>query len=211
MEEKTTPTKPIRLTTTKDSVFSNDYSYYGDSMFRGQNDLLTFLIKKYDKDTCVPMVYEKKNLREGFEGFKNLGDINNDNNNDSVFVLQPLNWCEYDDGESYYFTDTTLPRLKSGSSCCHPTNFFKTADIDEDGICEVGFFYSTCVSRYKSLQVYRLKNSQWEQIATADFDVLTQDPEKVKLEDFVRKISKDKFQIKNFIEGKKYWDTISIK
>jgi len=201
----------LKLTTTKDSVFSNNYSFYGDTVFPGHKNIIKFLLTQYDKDTCVPMTYEKKNLIEGFEGYKELGDINNDRQNDSVFILQPLNWCEYDDGQSYYFTDTTLPRLKSGSYCCHPSNFFKAADIDEDGINEVGFFYSSCASRYKSLQLYRLKNKEWQQIATADFDILTQDPDKVKFEDLVRKISKNKFQIKNFIEGKKYWDTVLLK
>lgn len=205
------PQVDLKLTTTKDSFFSNNYSFYGDTVFPGHKSLIKFFIDQYNKDPCVPMTYEKKNLIEGFEGYKELGDINNDGKKDSVFILEPLNWCEYDDGQSYYFTDTTLPRLKSGSYCCHPSNFFKVSDIDEDGISEVGFFYSSCTSRYKSLQVFQLKNKEWQQIATADFDILTQAPDKVKFEDLVRKIAKNKFQIKNFIEGEKYWDTVLLK
>jgi len=200
----------INLTTTNDSILSNDFSYYTDSIFHIQNELIKYLIKKYDNDSCLPLVYGRKNLKEEFEGFKQLGDINNDNKNDSVFVLDPLNWCEYDDGQSYYFTDTSLPRVVSGSYCSRPANFFKAPDIDEDGICEVGFFFSSCVSRYKSLRVYRLKNEQWEQIAIAEFDIMTQDPAKVELETLVQKISKNRFQIKNFFEGKRYWDTVLV-
>ena len=198
-------------TTTKDSVLSNDYSYYGDSILPEYKNLVAYLIKKYDVDTCAPMIYQKKNLKEIFEGLKNTGDINNDKKSDSVFVLNPLNWCEYDDGQAYYFTDTTLPRLKSGSYCSHPANFFRIQDIDEDGLCEVGFFYSSCVSRYKSIKVFRLKYNLWEEITVATFDILTQDPENVQLESLVKKISKNKFIVKSFIDDREYWDTVSIK
>jgi hypothetical protein len=192
----------------QDSISSTDPSFYGDSLFPGHKSLLTLLISKYDNDTCFPIIHNKKELREKFEGYKILGDINNDKINDSVFVLPPLNWCGYNDGDSYYFTDTSLPRLNSGSECSHPTNSFKAPDIDEDGVCEVGFFYSSCASRYKSLQLYTLKNHQWKQIAESEFDVLTQDPDKVKFEDLVHKISLNKFRIRNFYDKQTYWDTM---
>ena len=60
------------------------------------------------------------------------------------------------------------------------------------------------------MRVYRLKNEQWEQIAIAEFDIMTQDPAKVQLETLVQKISKNRFQIKNFFEGKRYWDTVLV-
>jgi hypothetical protein len=199
------------ISPTSDSVLSNSYSYYGDSLFRGHKELLTFIIKKYYRDSCAPIIQSKKDLKDFFEGFKNLGDVNGDKKNDSIFILPPLNYCEDAEGQSYYFTDTSLPRLLSGSNCCHPCNFFKVPDIDEDGICEVGFYYSSCTSRYKSLEIYSLKNNQWQQIAASAFDILTQAPDKVRFEDLVRKISRNKFQIKNFDEGKKYWDTVELK
>lgn len=82
---------------------------------------------------------------------------------------------------------------------------------DEDGICEVGFFYSACSSRYKSLRFYRLKDKKWEKIGASEFDILTQEPTEVKFSNLVRKISRNRFIAKNFYDGRKYWDTIIIK
>lgn len=203
--------RPVKFVASIDSILSNDHIFYGDSILDGHKELLAVLFKKYDKDTCVPLIYQKRNLKEGFEGIKDIGDINKDGRTDSIFILSPLNWCEYDDGQSYYFTDTSLPRITSESYCCHPSNFFKLQDFDEDGVCEVGFYHSSCASRYKSLRIVRLHNKQWEEIASSIFDILTQDPEKVKFENLVHKISKNKFRIKTFIDNKKYWYTILIK
>ncbi len=200
----------VQLTTSKDSVLSNDYSFFGDSLLSGYKELLFYLFKKYDKDSCIPQIYQKRSLREDFEGIKSIGDINNDGKTDSVFILNPLNRCEYDYGQSYYFTDTSLPRIISESYCCHSSNIFVAPDIDEDGIYEVGFYYSSCTGRYKALVLLRLKDKQWEQIATSTFDILTQDPEKIKFKGLVQKISKNQFSIKNFIDSKQYWDTISL-
>lgn len=201
----------LRSSIPKESVLSTDIQFYGDSVFPGHKHLLAALISRYNVDTCLPIVEKRKELREEFEGYKVLGDLNNDKIIDSVFVLQPLNWCEYNDGDSYYLTDTALPRLVSGSECCHPANFFKAPDIDEDGICEVGYFYSSCASRYKSLRFFTLKNGQWKEIATSEFDILTQDPEKVKYEDLVQKIARNQFRIKNFYDHETYWDTVYLK
>jgi hypothetical protein len=194
-----------------DSVYSNDFVFYGDTLFPGHGPLMSFLMQRYIPDTCGVLQYHKQSLRDGFEGYKLIGDVNNDQRVDCVFVLPPLNSCEQEVGQSYYFTDATLPRLLSGSFCCHPSNFFKTADIDEDGICEVGFFYSSCASRYKSLRLFRLHQGEWQQIAIAGFDILTQDPEKVKFEELVRKTGKNSFQIRNYMEGKSYWEMVRLK
>ena len=70
---------------------------------------------------------------------------------------------------------------------CHPENLFVCPDIDEDGINEIGIFYSSCVSRYKSLRIYSLKQNQWTEIGTSTFEVLTQDPTKVKFESLIKK------------------------
>ena len=209
-ETKITKKTPINIIVSHDSLLSNDYIFYGDSIFPKHRNLIKQIVDKYKNDTCALMSYSKKDLTENFSGYKALGDVNGDGKSDSVFVLPPMNWC--DSGEqTFYFTDIALPRLNSGSSCAHADNVFKTVDIDEDGFCEIGFYYSSCASRYKSLLLYKYKNNQWQEIATADFDVLTQDPDKVKLEDLVQKISKNEFRIKNFIDGKKYWDTVLLK
>jgi hypothetical protein len=201
----------LRSSIPKESVLSTDVHFYGDSIFPGHSILMAALINRYNVDTCLPIVQKRKDVREEFEGYKVLGDLNNDNVIDSVFVLEPLNWCESNDGDSYYLTDTTLPRLVSGSECCHPANFFKAPDIDEDGICEVGYFFSSCASRYKSLRFFTLRDGQWKQIATSEFDILTQDPTDVKYESLVQKISRNEFRVKNFYDHETYWDTLYLK
>jgi hypothetical protein len=190
-------------------VLSNSYSYYSDSIFHGYKALLTAVMKKYAKDTCPPISQPKENFEDWYEGFSSVGDVNHDRKNDSIFVLPPLNYCE--EGDAYYFTDTSLPRLLTTSMCCHPTNVFKMADIDEDGICEVGYYYSSCASRYKSLRFFSLKNNEWVRIGASEFDILTQDPGKVRYKDLIRKIAKNKFVARNFYDGDKYWDTITMK
>jgi hypothetical protein len=120
-----------------------------------------------------------------------------------------FNYC--DDGESYCFFDKTLPRLSTDSYCCQPGNLFVIDDIDEDGIREIGIYYSSCSGRYKSLRIYSLKQNNWKEIGTSDFDILTQDPTQVNFRNLVRKISKKKFKICNFIEGQTKWETITMK
>ncbi|WP_314511884.1 hypothetical protein [Xanthocytophaga agilis] len=195
----------VKISPGIDSVLSTNHSFYGDSLFPEHANLIRFWIKQYHHNRCVPITYAKHMLRESFEGYKNLGDVNNDKKNDTIFILPPLDVCE--NGQSYYFTDTKLPRLETESVCCHPGNFFKGPDIDEDGICEVGFFYSSCASRYKSVHLFRLKDNQWEKIAASEFDLFTQNPSKVKFETLVRKLAKNKFQMRNFLDGNKYWET----
>jgi hypothetical protein len=193
------------------SVLANDDRWYGDSLFKGHSILLKQLFAKYIPDSCHPMVYKKQELRDGFEGFHNIGDVNKDGKADSVFVMDPLSTCDYNNEQSYYFTDPSLPRIISESSCSHPTNFFKAPDIDEDGICEVGYLFSSCASRYKSLRIYQLKNNQWHKIAVSEFDFLTQDPTGIVLARLVRKIRRNQFAVRNFYDGKKYWNTVILK
>lgn len=188
-------------------IRTDDYVYLSDSVFHGYKELLKYQIEKYKNDTCTPNIIEKESLND-FEGFKSVGDINNDGKSDSVFVLDALDWCA--ESQSYYFTDTSLPRITNSSNCCHPYNVFKAPDIDEDGICEIGVYYSSCASRYKSVILYSLKGNEWIEIGVSSFDILTQDPEKVKLETLVKKISRNKFKMKNFMEGDKYWETIDL-
>jgi len=164
--------------------------FFSDSLLKNQRVHVTDYLKKYQTDTCGILVYTNKELKEGFEGLKNIGDINGDKINDSVFVIPPFNFC--DEGYSYSFLDPSLPRLFTDSYCCHPDNLFSIGDIDEDGVSEIGVFYSTCVSRYKSLIAYSLKNGQWEQVGSCGFDIYAMKPDKEKR---VRKIGKGKFEM----------------
>lgn len=199
-------------------VLGNDYDFFADSVLHGYKAQLKYYFAKYSSDTSCGSYWHfvnKKSAIEYFEGFKNVGDINRNKITDSVFVLEPLNYCKFPgeetfDGQAYYFTDTLLPRLQTDSYCCHPSNLFDAGDIDEDGIDEIGVYYSSCSSRYKSVIFFTLKNRIWKEIAASAFDIMTQDPDEIKLINIVRKISKNKFQVKNFIEGKKYWKTYSM-
>jgi hypothetical protein len=146
--------------------------------------------KKYLNDSCALQKYTSENLKEDFEGVKPLSHIRTNNVSDSVFVLPPLNFC--DSGDSYYFSDTSLPRLETDSYCCHPTNIFVTDDIDEDGIHEIVEFYSSCASRYKALRVWSIKNGTWKNVASVDYDLFHN---KIKMKNRIRKTGKGRFQL----------------
>ena len=167
-------------------------------------------IERYHPDSCGYNFQDKKRLKEDFEGFKPLSDINGDGKNDTLFIVPPFSMCDYD-GRSYYFTDTSLPRLYTDTFCNWLKYFFVLPDIDEDGIKEIGFYYSSCASRYKSLCVYSLKNDKWDEIALAGFDIGTKDPEKIKFEDLVKKTGKNKFKVCEFMEGKTTWKSYTMK
>lgn len=181
--------------------------FFGNSLLTNKTTLVRHLINAYQVDTCGIIVYEDTTLKEEFDGIKTLGDINGDKITDTVFVLPPFNYCDY--GYSYYFFDTTLPRLNTDSYCCHPRNLFSIGDIDEDGIKEICIFYSSCVSRFKSLLVFSLKNKTWELIGRCTFDIGFMKPDKEKR---VRKVGKGKFEMLEIVykEENKTWKQFSF-
>lgn len=151
----------------KDSLLNKlngNIHFIGNSLLNNKASLLKIILEKYQPDTCETVVYKDSSLKQGFEGIKNIGDINRNNLKDSVFVLPPFNYC--DDGYSYYFFDTTLPRLYTDSYCCRPDNLFPIGDIDEDGATEICIFYSSCTSRFKSLIAYSLKKINGNKLDT---------------------------------------------
>jgi hypothetical protein len=202
-------------------VNSNNYNFFADSLLHGHRDILEYYFKKYLPDSCQHFHSEKKELINNFEGLVYLGDINHNHTKDSVFVLEPISYCKFEgeedfEGDAYYFTDTTLPRLQTSSVCCHPNNIFNAGDIDEDGISEIGQFFSSCASHYKSLRIYSLKNNQWKEIGHSVFDLHYMDIEKP-FSFWVRKTAKNKFemlQITDLTEkakvGKKDWLKFSM-
>lgn len=194
----------------KDSLLSklnDNILLFGDSLLTNKATLLKHLIFFYQIDTCGILAYEDSILKEGFEGFKTIGDINGNKIPDTIFVLPPFNYC--DDGYSYYFFDTTLPRLYTDSYCCHPYNLFPIGDIDEDGITEICIFYSSCASRFKSLIAYSLKIDKWKQIGRCTFDIGFMKPDKEKR---VRKTGKGKFEMLEIVDKKenKEWKKFSF-
>ena len=159
----------IKNGTTKEFVLSNDIQFINDSILKGKFKLD---ISKYNAEAsekeCFPIRLSKKLFNEFYnEGFNNLGDINGDKKADAVFVLHALNYCE--EGDSYYFTDNTIPRIITDSNCCHPTSIINIGDIDEDGKSEIAQYYSSCASRYKAITIYSLKNNKWNEIKSFPF------------------------------------------
>lgn len=194
----------------KDSLqqkLNENLHFIGDSLLNGKTFLLKKYIENYQPDSCVIIAYEDTTLRLEFEGVKNIDDINGDKISDTVFVIPPFNFC--DDGYSYSFFDPTLPRLFTGSYCCHPDNLFSIGDIDEDGISEICIFYSSCTSRFKSLIVYSLRDRQWTQIGRCTFDIGFMKPDKEKR---VRKINRGKFEMLEIVdkEENKEWKRFSF-
>lgn len=191
------------------SILNSNKQFFKDSLLIDTLGVIDNYFSKYHSDTCGIFVHKNSELKEEFKGIRIVQGIKANKQKDSVFVVPNFNYC--DDGESYFFYDKTLPRLYIDSYCCHPDNFFVCADIDEDGINEVGIYYSSCSSRYKSLRIYSLKQNSWKKIGTSTFDVMTKDPTKIKFADLVKKISKDKFSICNFGDGQTRWETIVMK
>lgn len=171
-------------------VQANDFKYFGDSLLHGYSEKLKFYFKKYSNENCVLQEYDDSSLRADFDQPITLGYLNQNKIKDSVFVLPELNVCE--EGDSYYFSDTTIPRLQTESVCCHPDNIFLVGDIDEDGISEIGQYYSSCVSHYKSLWVWTLKKGKWVNIGQCVFDLSFEKPDMKKR---IRKIGKAKFEM----------------
>ena len=200
----------LRLTLNKNIAF------IGDSLLKGKTSLMQNYLRKYQRDTCGIITYQDKLLKSEFEEVKNIGDINNDKHNDTVFVVPTFNYC--DDGNSYVFFDTTLPRLNTNSYCCHPKNLFSVGDIDEDGISEIGQYYSSCASHYKSIIVYSLKNHEWKEVGKCIFDLYYMDIGKPYTY-FVKKLGKSKFTMLEITDltddrskiGKRNWKQFLMK
>ena len=206
----------------KDMVSSANYMFFADSLLHGHTEVLKYYFSKYLPDTCTHFHSDRSELVKNFEGIVFIGDINHNSIPDSVFVLEPITYCHFKEekefeGDAYYFTDTTLPRLQTGSECCHPQNIFLVGDIDEDGISEIGQFFSSCASHYKSLYVYSLKNKQWKQIGHSCFDLFYMDVKKP-FSYWVKKTGKNKFEMLQITDlttaskiGKKDWLKFTMK
>ncbi|MGE7775252.1 hypothetical protein ACQKLP_11040 [Chitinophaga sp. NPDC101104] len=189
------------------SKLNDNLLFIGDSLFTGKAVLIKELVSKYQHDTCGFIAYKDSVLKAGFEGVKIVGDINGNKSNDTVFVLPSFNYC--DEGDSYYFFDTSLPRLYTDSYCCRPDNLFPIGDIDEDGISEICIFYSSCASRFKSLIAYSLKKKTWKAIGRCTFDIEFVEADKEKR---VRKMGKGKFEMLEIVdkEENKKWKRFSF-
>jgi hypothetical protein len=190
------------------AALERNMNFFADSLLKAGKTVIQTYRARYQKDTCGIITYRNSVLKEEFEDVKIIKGISRHKTVDSVFVMPPFNYC--DEGDSYCFYDKTLPRLYTDSYCCHPDNLFVINDIDEDGIKEIGIYYSSCASRYKALVIYSLKNGGWKRIGDSIFDIATRDPGKVQFDQLVKKISKRKFKICNFVDGQTKWETIRM-
>lgn len=110
----------LKISKPKNSILSNDIQFINDSILKGKFKLD---ISRYElensKKECFPTIVEKEEFyeysleadRNFTKEFKSLGDLNGDRQNDSVFILPGLGWCE--EGQSYYFTDNKIPRIQT--------------------------------------------------------------------------------------------------
>jgi hypothetical protein len=196
----------------KDSLkvaFKKNIDFFANVLLKRHSVIIRNYIRKYQPDTCRVIAYKNNDLKEDFEGVKTIRSVYSNKKADAVFVVPPFNYC--DEGDSYCFYDQTLPRLYTESNCCHPNNLFILPDIDEDGVREIGIYYSSCTSRFKALNIYSLKSGKWKEIASSTFDTFMKDPDKVRLDTLVKKISKAKFKICNFADGKTEWEIVTMK
>jgi hypothetical protein len=190
-------------------AFKKNVDFFANVLLKRHGLVFRNYIKKYQPDTCVMILRKNSELKAYFEGIRTIKGIRNNKKADTVFVVPPFNYC--DDGDSYCFFDRTLPRLYTNSYCCHPRNLFVLPDIDEDGVREIGIYYSSCASRFKALRIYTLKIGKWKEIAGSTFDIFMKDPDKVRFNTLVKKISKGKFRICSFANGKSEWETVTMK
>lgn len=176
------------------SILSNDIKFINDSILKGKFKLD---ISKYEVENCYPKIEKKQKVYKDYTsfGFKDLGDLNGDGKNDSIFILEPLNWCEENNGKSYYFTDNAIPRIESDSFCCELGFMFNIGDIDEDGGNELAEYKTSCTSRYKAVGFWTLKKGKWKSIGT--FTHMVDNGKYDIFKDFdklFKKISKNKFE-----------------
>jgi hypothetical protein len=184
----------MRFAAKEEQVSALDLTFFSDSILHGQKPVLGYYFTKYGSRNCEALYYMKNQIKADFEGLYKVGVIRK-GRSASVFVLNPLTRCEPDSsGQAYYFTDTTLPRLLTESDCCHPNNIFAVGDIDEDGISEIGQYYSGCASRYKLLRVYSLRKNEWHEVGSCVYDLAYANADKP-YNSFVRKRRRNKFEM----------------
>ena len=137
--------------------------------------------------------YSLEAERSSTKELKNLGDLNGDGKNDSVFILPSLGWCE--EGQSYYFTDNKIPRILTDSNCCHIESIFSIGDIDEDGGNEIAEYYSSCASNFKYIDIWTLKVNKWKLVDKFAFFYNNGKYEAIKdFNKLYQKIAKNKFR-----------------
>lgn len=138
---------------------------------------------------------------ERFTKVKNLGDLNKDGVNDSVMVVPQARLLpdkSLVEGCVVLFTDPDLPNIYEDLTTINADDFFSIADIDEDGIIEIGQYKTSGVSRYKGLYVLSVKNRVWKEEGAVTFDIYYDGPSK---EERIQKSGKSKFKMLEITDG----------
>ena len=154
-------------------------------------------IKACLKDTTIVVL--TASLLEDLERYavtKPIGDINNDGVNDSIMIIPELYITKeqgIEDGASAIFTDKNLPRIRVDVSCLEAHYFFPVADINDDGITELGQYYTSCASRFKGLKLISLDQGKWKTKGQVIFDVFYEEPKKEKR---IEKVGTNKFRMR---------------
>ncbi|WP_299782938.1 hypothetical protein [uncultured Formosa sp.] len=133
---------------------------------------------------------------ERYSKIKSLGDINNDGINDSILVIPELFVTKnnsVEDGASIIFTDEKIPRIRVDSPCLETSYIFPVSDINNDGITELGKYYSSCSSRFKGLELISLYQKEWNIKGQVTFDIFFEEPKK---EERIEKIELNKFRMR---------------
>lgn len=133
---------------------------------------------------------------ERYNKIKSLGDINNDGINDSILIIPELFFTKdnaIEDGASVIFTDKNIPRIRVDSPCLETNYIFPVSDINNDGITELGKYYSSCASRFKGLELISLNQKEWNIKGQVTFDIFFEEPEKEKR---IEKIELNKFRMR---------------
>ncbi|WP_298515982.1 hypothetical protein [uncultured Kordia sp.] len=154
-------------------------------------------IKECLRDTTIVVI--TSTLIEDLERYsiiKSLGDINYDGINDSIIIIPELFITEensYENGASAIFTDKKIPRIKVDVPCLETDYFFPVEDINNDGNIELGKYYTSCSSRFKSLELISLTQEQWKIKGRVTFDIFYKEPEKEKR---IEKIATNTFRMR---------------
>ncbi|NQY30405.1 MAG: hypothetical protein HRT69_13140 [Flavobacteriaceae bacterium] len=161
------------------------------------NQKLHYRIKECLKDTTIIVLTSTliNNLTK-YSKIKSLGDINNNSTNDSILVIPELFISDgggVEDGASVIFTNKNIPRIRVDVSCLDTDYIFPVADINNDGVIELGKYYTSCSSRFKLLELISLNQNEWKVKGLVTFDIFYEEPQK---EERIEKIGLNKFRMR---------------
>lgn len=162
------------------------------------DSLLHKNVRHYLADTSnIILMKQMFEQIEEFRKFQVYGDINGDKQIDSAFLVPELQHTlrdGYEDGVTVIFSDVKIPPIKVNQMCVQFQNFFAVGDIDEDGWLEIGQYYSSCASRYKSLILLKCtpNHEEWVGVESCTYDTFYDDPP---WQQRIRKLGKNQFEM----------------